>query len=124
MMIPFQSQFITTQHIKLGGGDDMLTLFCTNEYNTRMPCSHDYSTQAENQMQRRFFLDVVVGQCAAILELLPSKNQALLIWWDSFFVLDLSFYVVNSVRCLNIQRDRLTCERFHEDLHAATKTPM
>ena len=37
------------------------------------------ATQAENQMQSRFFLNVVLRQSAFIFQLLSSKNQTLLI---------------------------------------------
>ncbi len=48
-------------------------------------------------MQIRLLLDVVVGQCTAVLKLLASKDQTLLIWWDAFLVLDLLFYVINGI---------------------------
>jgi len=35
-------------------------------------------------------LDVVVSKSASVLELLSGKDEALLIWRDAFFVLDLS----------------------------------
>jgi hypothetical protein len=40
---------------------------------------------------------VVVRKGSAVLELLSSEDESLLIWWDTFFVLDLSFDVLNSV---------------------------
>ena len=42
------------------------------------------TTQAKNQVQSGLLLDVIVGQGATIFELLASKNQALLIWWNSY----------------------------------------
>uniref|UniRef100_A0A453T161 Uncharacterized protein n=1 Tax=Aegilops tauschii subsp. strangulata TaxID=200361 RepID=A0A453T161_AEGTS len=39
--------------------------------------------QAEHQVQRRLFLDVVVGQGAPVLQLLPREDQALLIRRDA-----------------------------------------
>merc|ERR1712137_938293 len=36
---------------------------------------HRTTTQAENQMERRLLLDVVVGQSTAILQLLTGENQ-------------------------------------------------
>jgi hypothetical protein len=35
-------------------------------------------------------LDVVVRQCTAIFELFAGEDQALLVGWDAFFVLDLA----------------------------------
>jgi len=39
-------------------------------------------------MQGAFFLSVVVGQRAAILELLAGQDQTLLIWRNAFFVMN------------------------------------
>jgi hypothetical protein len=50
------------------------------------------------------FLDVVVAQSAAILELLSGEDETLLIWGDSFLVLDLGLDVVNGVRRLDIKK--------------------
>ena len=47
----------------------------------------DTTTKAKDQVEGRLLLDVVVGEGAAILQLLAGKDQTLLIWWDSFFVL-------------------------------------
>ena len=55
------------------------------------------ATEAEHQMQRRFLLDVVIGERATILELLASEDEALLVGWDALLVLDLGLYVVNAV---------------------------
>jgi hypothetical protein len=45
-------------------------------------------------VQRRLLLDVVVGQGAAILELLAREDQALLVWGNALLVLDLGFDIV------------------------------
>ncbi len=39
-------------------------------------------------MEGRLFLDVVVGEGAAVFELLAGEDQALLVWWDAFLVCD------------------------------------
>jgi len=46
-------------------------------------------------MKGRLFLDVVVTESSAILELLSGKDESLLVWWDSFLVLDLGFDILN-----------------------------
>merc|ERR1712121_210038 len=56
------------------------------------------TSQTEYQMQSGLLLDVVVGEGAAILKLLASKDQPLLIWGNTFLVLDLCFNVLNGVR--------------------------
>jgi len=72
-------------------------------------------------MEGRFLLDVVIGQCPSILQLLPGKYEPLLVGWNSFFVLDFGFHVVDGVRGLDIQSDGFAGQGFHEDLHAPTK---
>jgi len=64
-----------------------------------------------------FLLNVIVGESSAVFQLLASKDQSLLIGWDSFFVLDLSFDVVDCVRGLDIECNSLSCEGLYEDLH-------
>jgi len=66
-------------------------------------------------------LDVVVRQCPAILKLLACKDEPLLVWRNTFLVLDLGLHVINGVGSLNIKRDRLAREGLHKDLHAATE---
>merc|ERR1712203_559012 len=72
-------------------------------------------------MQRRFFLDVIIRKSAAVLQLLSSENQSLLVWRNSFFVLNLRLHVVNSITRLDVQRDSFTRERLDENLHPPTQ---
>ena len=60
-------------------------------------------------MESGFLLDVVIGQGAAIFELLPRENQALLVRGDALLILDLRLDIIDSVRGLYIQRDGLAC---------------
>ena len=80
------------------------------------------STKTENKMKGRLLLDVVVGESTAILKLLASKNQSLLVRRNSFLVLDLGLHIVNRVRGLHIQSDGLASEGLDENLHSSTKT--
>mmetsp|Transcript_6403 Transcript_6403/g.13826 ORF Transcript_6403/g.13826 Transcript_6403/m.13826 type:complete len:246 (+) Transcript_6403:115-852(+) len=75
------------------------------------------TTEAKDQVESRFLLDVVVRERAAILQLLAGEDQALLIWRNAFLVLDLGLHVVNGVRGLDIQGDGLASQGLHEDLH-------
>ena len=59
-------------------------------------------------MKSRFFLNIVVGEGAAILELLAGEDQALLVRRDAFFVLDLRFYIVDGVAGLDFEGYGLT----------------
>ena len=75
------------------------------------------SSKSEYQMESRFFLDVVIGEGSAVLELLTSKDKSLLIWWNTFLVLDFSLDVFNGVCWFDIKSDCFSCECFDENLH-------
>merc|ERR1711959_493046 len=79
------------------------------------------TTEAQHQMERRLLLDVVVAERAPVLELLPGEDQALLVWRDTLLVLDLRLDVVDRVAGLDVERDRLPCQRLDKDLHAAAQ---
>ena len=80
------------------------------------------STQTQHQMEGRLLLDVVVAQGAAILQLLTSEDESLLIWWDALLVLDLSLHVLDGVAGLDLKGDGFAGESLDEDLHASTQT--
>ena len=80
------------------------------------------TSQSQHQVESRLFLDVVVRKSAAVLELFTSEDETLLIWWDTLLVLDLSLHVLNGIRWLNLQCDRLSGESLDEDLHTTTET--
>jgi len=67
-------------------------------------------------------LDVVVREGSAIFKLLSGKNESLLVWRDTFFILDLGFDVLNGVCWLNIEGDGFTSEGLDEDLHTSSKS--
>ena len=75
------------------------------------------SPKTKNQMQSRFFLDIVVAQGATIFKLLSSKDETLLVWRNSFLVLDLGLDIVNGIRGLDVQGDSLASKSFYEDLY-------
>ena len=52
--------------------------------------SETATTEAEDEMESGLFLDVIVLEGPAVFELLSGEDQTLLIWGNSFFVLDLS----------------------------------
>ena len=80
------------------------------------------TSQTEHKVKRRLLLDVVVAQGTAVLELLASKDQALLVWGNSLLVLDLGLDVLDRVRRLDFESDGLAGKCLHEDLHTATQT--
>ena len=70
----------------------------------------DSSSQSQDQVQRRFLLDVVVAECASVFQLLSGKDQSLLVRGDSLLVLDLGLDVVDGVGWCDIEGDGLTRE--------------
>ena len=51
-----------------------------------------------------------------------SENESLLIWWDTFLVLDLGLDILNGVSWFNIESDGLTSESLDEDLHTTSES--
>merc|ERR1712215_48233 len=77
------------------------------------------SSQPEDKMEGGLLLDVVVRECPSILKLLASKDQPLLIWGDSFLILDLGLNILNGVRRLNLKGDGLSSQGLDKDLHTS-----
>ena len=67
-------------------------------------------------MKGGLLLDVVVRQSAAVLELLSSKDETLLIRGDTFLILDLGLYVIDGITGFDIEGDSLSREGFDENL--------
>jgi len=80
------------------------------------------TSKSEDEMEGRLFLDVVVLESYAILKLLSGEDESLLIWGDSFLVLDLGLDVLDGVCWLNIKGDGLSCQGFDEDLHTTSES--
>jgi hypothetical protein len=94
------------------------------------------TSQPQNQVQSRLLLDIVVAQGSSILQLLTSKDKSLLVWWDTLLVLNLGLDIIDGVRGLDFQSDRLSSEttllaisarrgersysRLDKDLHTTT----
>ena len=66
------------------------------------------TSQSQDQVKGRFLLDVVVRQSSTIFQLLTSKDQSLLVWRNTFLVLDLRLDIVNGVRRFDFQGNSLT----------------
>lgn len=65
------------------------------------------TTKAENQVKGGFLLDIVVRKSAAILKLLASEDQTLLVRGNSLLVLDLALDIVDGVGGLDLKGDSL-----------------
>jgi hypothetical protein len=72
---------------------------------------------SRTEVKGGLFLDVIIGKGPAILELLSSENEALLIGGDSLLVLDFGLHVIDGVGGLDLKGDGLAGKGFHEDLH-------
>jgi len=55
------------------------------------------TSETQDKMKSGLLLDVVIRKSAAILKLLASKDQPLLIWWNAFLVLNLGLDILNGV---------------------------
>merc|ERR1719469_957082 len=73
-------------------------------------------------MEGRLLLDVVIRKGTAILELLASEDETLLIRRDAFLILDLGLHVIDGVGGLDLKGDGLAGEGLDEDLHTTAKT--
>ena len=51
--------------------------------------THTSSSESQNQMEGGLLLDIVVRESSSIFELLTSEDKSLLIWRNTFFILDL-----------------------------------
>jgi len=72
-------------------------------------------------MKRRLLLDVVVRQSPSILKLFTSKDETLLIWRNTFLILDLGFDILNGIRGFDLKGDGLASQCLHENLHTTTE---
>merc|ERR1719222_146093 len=80
------------------------------------------TSQSQNKMEGRLLLDVVVRQGSTILQLFTSKDQSLLIWGNTFLILDLSLNILNAVAGLNLQGDSLSSQGLNKDLHTSSQS--
>jgi len=78
------------------------------------------TTESEDQVEGGLLLDVVVGKCASVFELLSSKDQALLVRWDAFLVLDLGLDIFNGVGLFDVEGNGLASEGLNENLHCCS----
>jgi hypothetical protein len=76
----------------------MMLILLTNLHTT---------TEAEDEVEGGLLLDVVIREGAAILKLLTSENQSLLVGGDALLVLNLGLDIVDSVGRLDLEGDGL-----------------
>merc|ERR1719187_580928 len=79
------------------------------------------TAETKDKMKGGLLLDVVVGKGPAILKLLASKDETLLIRRNAFLVLNLGLDIFNGIAGLNLQSDGLSSEGLDKDLHATSQ---
>jgi len=87
-----------------------------------IPSSGGAATETEDQVKGGLLLNIVVIQSSPIFQLLSSEDESLLVRWNALLILDLGLDIIDGVRGLDLQGDRLACEGLDEDLHATTET--
>jgi hypothetical protein len=68
------------------------------------------TTQAEDKVESRLLLNVIVGQGAAVFELLAGEDQALLVRGNALLVLNLGLDIIDGVGGLNLKSDGLASQ--------------
>ena len=79
------------------------------------------SAKTKDEMEGRLLLDVIVGECATVLELLPCEDEALLIRGNALFVLNFGLHVVDSIGGFNLEGNGFAGEGLDENLHTSAK---
>merc|ERR1712195_74890 len=80
------------------------------------------SSKSEEEMEGRLLLDVVVLEGSAVFELLSGEDESLLIWGNSFLILDLGLHGFDGIGLLDFEGDGLSGEGLDEDLHSSSKS--
>jgi hypothetical protein len=55
------------------------------------------AAETEDEVEGGFLLDIVIGKSSAVFELFSGEDETLLVWWNSFFILDFGFDVVDGI---------------------------
>ena len=80
------------------------------------------NSRTPTQVQGRLLLDIVIRKRPAILKLLSSEDKPLLVWGDTLLILDLRLDIVDGIRRLNLESNRLAGQSLDKDLHPTTET--
>lgn len=68
-------------------------------------------------MEYGLCLNVIIIEGAPILQLFASMNEALILGWNAFLVLDFLFDLLDAVRAFHLQSDGFAGQCLDEDLH-------
>src|SRR4051812_11109571 len=75
----------------------------------------------KHQMKGGFRLNVVVGKGFAVFQLLAGEDEALLLRWDTFLVLDVLLHVLNGIGDFELENDCITGDCTDEYLLTTAK---
>jgi hypothetical protein len=78
------------------------------------------TAKTEKKVQGALLRDIVVLQRVTIFQLLPGKDETLLVRRNAFPLLDLRLRRQNRVTSINVKRNRPPRQRLHKDLDSAT----
>ena len=84
--------------------------------------SLEATTETEHKVEGALLLNVVVRKSTAVLELLASEDETLLVRGDTLLVLNLRLNIVDGVGRLYLEGDSLTSQGLDEDLHTSAET--
>jgi len=79
------------------------------------------STETKDEVEGGFLLDVVVGQGTAVLELLTSEDEALLVGRNALLVLNLLLHILDRVGGFYLKSNGLSGQSLDEDLHTTAQ---
>jgi len=79
------------------------------------------ATEPEHKVEGALLLDVIVGEGPAVLQLLASKDEPLLVRGNALLVLDFSLDILDRVRRLHLQSNGFASQGLDKDLHSATE---
>merc|ERR1712188_314494 len=80
------------------------------------------TSKPEDKVKRRLFLDVVVSKSSSVIKLFTGEDKSLLIWRDTFFILDFLLDVFNGIRRFNFKSDGFSSKGLDKDLHSTSKS--
>merc|ERR1712080_671830 len=73
-------------------------------------------------MKSTFLLDVIIRKGTSVFELFSSKDQTLLIWRNSFLILNFGLDIFNGVRWFDLKGDSFSSQCLDKDLHSSSET--
>ena len=73
-------------------------------------------------MEGAFLANVVVSHGSSIFQALSCENQPLLVFWDTFLVMNLPLDGLNAVSSLDLDSNGLSCKCAHKNLHSSPES--